>query len=58
MQIAKWFAYFTFEHDDRKSAANLSQLRLIDAKRLKYQIGSISENDFLELKKRIIGLIQ
>ena len=50
--------YFIFEHNDRKSAANLSQLRLIDAKRLKYQIGSISEKDFMELKKRIISLIQ
>jgi len=51
--------YFTFEHDeDRTSTANLSQLRLIDSKRLKYQIGSISEADFAELKKRIIGLIE
>lgn len=50
--------YFTFEHDiERESTANLSQLRLIDSKRLKYQIGAISENDFVELKKRIINLI-
>ncbi len=50
--------YFTFEHDSgRESTANLSQLRLIDSKRLKYQIGTISENDFVELKKRIINLI-
>ena len=50
--------YFTFGHDSRKSAANISQLRLIDAKRLRYQIGSISERDFMGLKKRIIDLIQ
>lgn len=51
--------YFTFEHDkDRMSTANLSQLRLIDSKRLKYQIGSISESDFVKLKKRIIDLIE
>lgn len=51
--------YFTFEHDkDRMSTANLSQLRLIDSKRLKYQIGSISEKDFKELKKRIINLVK
>jgi mRNA interferase MazF len=51
--------YFTFEHDkERESTANLSQLRLIDSKRLKYQIGSISEKDFSELKKRIINLVE
>lgn len=51
--------YFTFEHDkERESTANLSQLRLIDSKRLKYQIGSISEKDFGELKKRIIDLVE
>ena len=51
--------YFTFGHDvDRTSTANLSQLRLIDSKRLKYQIGSISEKDFEELKKRIIDLVK
>ena len=50
--------YFAFEHDrDRISTANLSQLRLIDSKRLRYQVGSISEIGFLELKKRIIALI-
>ncbi len=38
--------------------ANLSQLRLIDSKRLKYQIGMISEKDFHELKKRVITLIK
>lgn len=51
--------YFEFEHDkNRRSTANLSQLRLVDSKRLKYQIGSISENDFMEIKKRIISIIQ
>ena len=51
--------YFTFEHDmDRMSTANISQLRLVDSKRLKYQIGSISNKDFVELKKRTIDLIK
>lgn len=51
--------YFTFKHDEeRESTANLSQLRLIDSKRLKYQIGSMSEKDFVELKKRIINLVE
>ncbi len=50
--------YFEFESKiDSTSVANLSQLRLIDSKRLEYQIGSISEKDFTELKKRITNLI-
>jgi mRNA-degrading endonuclease toxin of MazEF toxin-antitoxin module len=51
--------YFSFEYNKEGeiSTANLSQVRLIDSKRLKYQIGSISEKDFVELKKRIIALI-
>jgi mRNA-degrading endonuclease toxin of MazEF toxin-antitoxin module len=50
--------YFIFEHDNnRTSTANLSQLRLIDSKRLKYKIGSMLVNDFTELKKRIISII-
>ncbi len=50
--------YFSFKHDiDRVSTANLSQLRLIDSKRLKYQIGSMCEDDFAELKKRVVDLV-
>jgi mRNA-degrading endonuclease toxin of MazEF toxin-antitoxin module len=50
--------YFDFEFKENESStANLSQLRLIDSKRLKYQIGTIAEKDFTELKKRIISLI-
>ncbi len=36
----------------------MSQLRLIDSKRLKYQIGVMAESDFFQLKKRIINLIE
>jgi hypothetical protein len=50
--------YFDFEYKENEtSTANLSQLRLIDSKRLKYQIGTILEKDFAELKKRVIALI-
>lgn len=50
--------YFEFESKENTlSTANLSQLRLIDSKRLQYKIGSISERDFMELKKRITHLI-
>ena len=51
--------YYEFKSkDDDTSTANLSQLRLIDSKRLKYRIGSISTIDFIELKKRIITLLE
>ncbi len=39
------------------SAANLSQLRLIDARRLSRKIGEISESDFSELTKRLKALL-
>ncbi len=50
--------YFRFEHERRSSTANLSQLRLIDSKRLKYKMGSMFENDFIELKKSVIDIIR
>ena len=40
-----------------ESAANLSQLRLIDARRLSRKIGEISESDFAELAKRLKALL-
>ncbi len=51
--------YFTFSHrgGGRLSTANLSQLKLIDSKRLRYQVGAISEDNFIELKKRLIDLL-
>jgi mRNA interferase MazF len=50
--------YFKFDYKKGDSTtANLSQLRLIDCKRLKYRIGFISEEDFATLKKCIISLI-
>ena len=51
--------YFSFKHGTTSSStANLSQMRLIDSKRLGYKVGTISEPDFQELKKRIIDLIE
>lgn len=45
--------YFKFSLDDNFSHAILSQIRLIDAKRLNYKIGDMSETDFAEIKKRL-----
>ena len=50
--------YFKFELDsNEESIAIISQLRLIDAKRLLYKIGDISEKDFSDLKQKIRHLI-
>jgi mRNA interferase MazF len=43
--------------DNTKSSAILSQIRLIDAKRLAYTIGEISKEEFEELKKKLKDLI-
>ncbi len=40
-----------------KSTAILSQIRLIDAKRLRRHIGYINKDDFLELKQKLKALL-
>ena len=46
--------YFTFSFKDGESStANLSQIRLIDAKRLQYKVGDISEEDFSGVKEKL-----
>ena len=50
--------YFTFAlGEGGLSTAILSQLRLIDAKRLEYKIGNISKSDFGILKLKLTQLI-
>lgn len=55
--------YFTFilqvdtEELNEKSTAVLSQVRLVDAKRLRRMIGYISEKDFVFLKKKLKVLL-
>jgi mRNA interferase MazF len=44
--------------EEKTSTAILSQLKMIDSKRLRRRIGSVSEIDFLEIKKRIISLLE
>lgn len=43
--------------NEKKSTAVLSQIRLIDAKRLRRMIGYISTEDFALLKKKLIALL-
>lgn len=55
--------YFTFcihlegGQNEEKSTAILSQIKLIDAKRLRRMIGYISEKDFKVLKKKLKALL-
>ena len=50
--------YFNFSYKDgATSAAILSQIRLIDAKRLSYKSGNISKEDFGKLKEKLKQLI-
>ena len=50
--------YFTFSFFGRgKNTAILSQIRLIDARRLDYKIGEISKNDFQILKNKLKALL-
>jgi len=49
--------YFSFTLNGKISTAILSQIRLTDGKRLHYKIGNISNNDFIEIKKRLAQLL-
>ena len=50
--------YFAFKfRDGIESMAILSQIRLIDAKRLSHHLGVISEADFVQLTKKLKGLM-
>lgn len=51
--------YFSFEYKEGEfTTAILSQLRLIDTKRLDYKIGSMKGSDFKEMKKRLITFLK
>jgi mRNA-degrading endonuclease toxin of MazEF toxin-antitoxin module len=49
--------YFSFQLNDKTSTAILSQIRLIDSKRLQYKLGDLSEVDFIETRKRLTQLL-
>lgn len=51
--------YFKFEYKENEfTSVILSQLRLIDSKRLDYKIGNMKECDFIEMKKRLITFLE
>lgn len=45
--------YFSFELKGEVSTAILSQIRLIDAKRLQYKVGDMDESDFSKVKEKL-----
>ena len=49
--------YFSFNYNWVISTAILSQIRLIDGKRLQYKVGNMSEADFRMIKKRLVQLL-
>lgn len=49
--------YFSFNFESNTSVAILSQIRLIDARRLSYIIGYISTDDFRALKAKLKDLL-
>ena len=49
--------YFSFQFDNKSSVAILSQIRLFDAKRLKYKMGDMKMVDFVGLKNKIRQLL-
>lgn len=55
--IKKSKYYFVVHFNTTSSSAILSQIRLIDAKRLSYKIGDVGKEEFSELKKKLKDLI-
>ncbi|OHB19131.1 MAG: hypothetical protein A2666_05325 [Parcubacteria group bacterium RIFCSPHIGHO2_01_FULL_47_10b] len=53
----KFYFYFSF-HENDFTTAILSQIRLIDAKRLAYKIGMMRNADFKEMKKRLTSFLK
>ena len=53
----KYYLSFSFRGESEISSAILSQIRLIDAKRLKYKIGDMKISDFENIKNKIRQLL-
>ncbi len=44
--------------DKNLSVIILSQLRLVDAKRLQYKMGTVKKNEFIQIKEALITLLK
>lgn len=57
-----YFSISSIDNDDksdnRSSVIILSQIRLIDAKRLQYKAGTIKEDEFFKIKEAFVALLK
>ena len=56
MKKAKF--YYSLNLRGRNTSVILSQIKMIDSKRLEYKIGKVSEKELSEIKKQFIDLTQ
>lgn len=49
--------YFSFNLNGKTSTAILSQLKLIDSKRLNYRVGNVSDTDSAKIRKHLRQLL-
>ncbi len=56
-KIGKYYFSFEILESKIKNTANLSQIKLIDSKRLIDKMGYMGEEDYLEIKERIKEII-
>lgn len=49
--------YHTFNFKNREQSVIISQIRLLDSKRLSHKLGAVNEVDFEEIAKKSINLI-
>src|SRR3989344_3405369 len=55
----KGIYYFRFNwRKNKSSSVILSQIRLVDGKRLFYRVGIMNDKDFKEMKKRLISFLK
>lgn len=53
----KYYFQISSNRDDQISTAILSQIRLIDARRLSHKLGNISKDNFYDLTKKFKALL-
>ena len=58
LKKSKYYYQFFIEGQPEMSTAILSQMRLVDAKRLQYKMGDVSKKDLREIKKRLVEFLQ
>jgi len=51
------YFYHKFEFKGRDQSVIISQIRLLDAKRLSHKLGAVNEADFAEIKEKTKNLI-